>query len=73
VGAGPGIRANRVDRRVIGTFAGSAILYYQMVQKLRAGDFEIVYRSRNRFIFMDNGFTLYELEPGVDLADCVTT
>lgn len=73
MGAGPGIRANRVDGRVTATFACGAILYHQMMQKLRAEGFEMVYRNRNRFIFMDNRFTLFELEPGVDLAYCVMT
>ena len=66
-------KGNRIDGRVTATFAGSAILYHQMVQELRPEDFEIQYRSRNRFRFMGNGFTQFELEPGADLAYYVTT
>jgi cation diffusion facilitator CzcD-associated flavoprotein CzcO len=61
-------KANRVDGRVTATFAGSAILYHQMVSALRPEDFAITYRSRNRFKFMGNGFTQFELTDGVDLA-----
>jgi hypothetical protein len=66
-------KGNRIDGRVTATFAGSAILYHQLVQGLRPEDFDIKYRSRNRFRFMGNGFTQFELEPGADLAYYVTT
>lgn len=51
---------------------GSAILYHQMVKQIRPEDFEIRYRSRNRFRFMGNGFTAYELDPANDLSYYVT-
>jgi hypothetical protein len=59
---------NRVDGRVTATFAGSAMLYKEMIDQIRPEDFDIRYASRNRFRFMGNGFTSYELEDGVDLA-----
>ena len=64
---------NRVDGRVTATFAGSAILYHQMIKELRPEDFEIKYRQKNRFRFMGNGLTHFELDPQSDLAYYVTT
>ncbi|KAF7185276.1 putative sterigmatocystin biosynthesis monooxygenase stcW [Pseudocercospora fuligena] len=62
-------KANRVNGRVTATFAGSAILYEKLVNaELRGEDFDIRYRSANRWRFLGNGFTQYELEPGNDLA-----
>ena len=66
-------KANRVDGRVTATFAGSALLYHQLVKQIRPEDFEIRYRSRNRWRFMGNGFTQYELEEGSDLSYYVET
>jgi len=43
-----------------------------MVKQIRPEDFEIRYRSRNRFRFMGNGFTAYELDPSNDLSYYVT-
>jgi hypothetical protein len=42
-------KANRVDGRVTATFAGSAILHSQLVKKIRADEFEIRYRSADRW------------------------
>ena len=61
-------KANRVDGRVTATFAGSAILYHQLVSEIRPEDFEIRYRSVNRWRFLGNGFTEYELTEGNDLS-----
>lgn len=55
-----------------GFLAGSAILYHQMVKQIRPEDFEIRYRSANRFKFMGNGFTAYELDKKNDLSYYVT-
>jgi cation diffusion facilitator CzcD-associated flavoprotein CzcO len=66
-------KSNRIDGRVTANFAGSAILYHKMVSELRPEDFEITYRSRNRFAFMGNGFTQFELTEGADLAYYVNT
>ncbi|KAF2771638.1 FAD/NAD(P)-binding domain-containing protein [Teratosphaeria nubilosa] len=62
-------KANRVDGRVMATFAGSAISYEKLVnKKIRPEDFEIRYRSPNRWKFLGNGFTQYELAEGNDLS-----
>ena len=62
-------KANRVNGRVTATFAGSAILYEKLVNgRIRGEDFEIRYRSSNRFRFLGNGFTQYELTEGNDLS-----
>jgi cation diffusion facilitator CzcD-associated flavoprotein CzcO len=66
-------KGNRVDGRVTATFAGSAILYHQLVKEIRPEDFEIRYRERNRWVMLGNGFTQYELDEGADLAYYVTT
>lgn len=59
---------HRVDGRVTAVWAGSAISYHDMIAQLRPEDFEIRYRSRNRFRFMGNGKTKLEYTPGADLA-----
>ena len=41
------------------TWPGSALLYRQMIQELRPEDFEIEYRTRNRFRFMGNGEAIF--------------
>lgn len=47
---------------------GSAIGYKEMIDVIRPEDFEIRYRSKNRFRFMGNGKTRMEYRPGEDLA-----
>lgn len=59
---------NRVDGRVTATFAGSALLFKKLISELRLQDFDIRYRSCNRFRFMGTGFLKYELQDGNDLA-----
>lgn len=59
---------NTTDGRVTATFAGSALLFKRLIEDLRPEDFEIEYRSTNRFRFLGNGFIEYELEEGNDLA-----
>lgn len=61
-------KKNRVDGRVTATFAGSALLYKRLISEIRAEDFEIEYRSPNRWRFLGNGFTDYELDDNNDLA-----
>ncbi|OQV04641.1 hypothetical protein CLAIMM_09494 [Cladophialophora immunda] len=61
-------KKNRVDGRVTATFPGSALLFKRLISELRAEDFEIKYRSANRFKFTGNGFTEYELDDNNDLA-----
>jgi cation diffusion facilitator CzcD-associated flavoprotein CzcO len=59
---------HRVDGKVTAVWAGSVIGYKAMVDRIRPEDFEIVYRSRNRFRFMGNGRTRREYDPEADLA-----
>jgi hypothetical protein len=59
---------HRKDGRVTATFPGSALLFYRMIRELRPEDFDITYRSKNKFRFMGNGFTAYELNDENDLA-----
>jgi cation diffusion facilitator CzcD-associated flavoprotein CzcO len=59
---------HRVDGKVTAVWAGSIIGYKEMVDAIRPEDFEIVYRTRNRFRFMGNGRTKREYDPGADLA-----
>ena len=57
------------DGRVTALFAGSGMLYKRIISgELRTEDFEIDHRSPNRFKFMGNGFTEFELNPENDLA-----
>lgn len=61
-------KKGRVDGRVTATFPGSALLFKRMISELRGEDWKIQYNSANRFRFMGNGFTEYELNPKNDLA-----
>ncbi|KIW43726.1 uncharacterized protein PV06_04798 [Exophiala oligosperma] len=58
------------DGRVAALFAGSGMLYKRIIGggELRVEDFDLTYRSNNRFKFMGNGFTEFELDPESDLA-----
>lgn len=56
------------DGRVTALFGGSAVLFHRMIHEIRAEDFEISYRSGNKFRFMGNGFTEWEMKPESDLA-----
>ncbi|KAL1587357.1 hypothetical protein WHR41_03838 [Cladosporium halotolerans] len=59
---------NRVDGKVTAVWAGSVIGYKEMIDEIRPEDFDIVYRTRNRFRFMGNGRTRREYDPDADLA-----
>ena len=63
---------HRKDGRVTATWPGSALLYREMIQQLRPEDWDIEYRSKNRFRFMGNGFTQLETIEGADLAFYLT-
>jgi hypothetical protein len=52
---------------VTALFGGSAILYKRLIEKIRAEDFDITYRSGNQFSFMGNGFTAMEFDEEADL------
>lgn len=56
-------KRNTVDGRVTAAFAGSAILFRTLISDIRPEDFEIEYKSPNRWAFLGNGFTDYELDP----------
>ena len=59
---------HRVDGKVTAVWAGSVIGYKEMIDQIRPEDFEVVYRTRNRFRFMGNGRTKREYDPKADLA-----
>ena len=61
-------KKNRVDGRVTACFAGSALLYKKLIEEIRPEDFDVEYRSGNRWRFLGNGFTDYELDEESDLA-----
>jgi len=61
-------KGHRVDGKVTAVWAGSVIGYYEMIEHIRPEDFDIVYRSKNRFRFMGNGRTQREYDPNADLA-----
>ncbi|KAF2208808.1 hypothetical protein CERZMDRAFT_48524 [Cercospora zeae-maydis SCOH1-5] len=63
---------HRVDGRVTAVWPGSVLSYHDMISTLRPEDFDIQYRSRNRFRFMGNGRTLREYDPDADLAFYLT-
>lgn len=47
-------------------YPGSRLHYFEMLKEVRYEDYEIVYRSANRFQFMGNGYTETELDPDGD-------
>lgn len=59
---------HRINGRVTAVWAGSGIAYYEMLKQLRPEDFDIVYRTKNRFRFMGIGRAKVEFSPGADLA-----
>lgn len=56
------------DGRVTALFGGSAVLYRRLIEKIRAEDFDIEYRSANPFKFLGNGFTAAEFDDVSDLS-----
>lgn len=61
-------KRNRVDGRVTALFAGSGLMFKELISHIRGEDFDIEYRSPNCFRFMGNGFTQFEMDPESDLA-----
>ncbi|OQV09345.1 hypothetical protein CLAIMM_13475 [Cladophialophora immunda] len=61
-------KRNTTDGRVTAAWAGSALLWKQLMSELRCEDFEIEYRHPNRWVFLGNGFTSFELDKQNDLA-----
>ena len=61
-------KKNGPDARVTANWPGSSLLFYEMIKEIRGEDFEISYRSPNRFRFMGNGYMAYERNDATDLA-----
>lgn len=62
-------KRNTLHGRVTAGFGGSALLFRKLIEVIRPEDYEIVYRNaNNRWDFMGNGFTEYELNPNNDLS-----
>lgn len=61
-------KRNTIDGRVTAAFAGTALLFRQLVSELRCEDFEVEYNESNRWLFLGNGFTATELDPSNDLS-----
>lgn len=57
----------KTDGKVTGMYAGSIFHYKEILDSFRTEDFDIEYRSPNRFRFMGNGLTMWEKNGG-DLA-----
>lgn len=57
----------KVDGKVTAMYAGTILHYKENLEAFRSEDFELEYRSANRFKFMGNGFTIRE-EKGEDLS-----
>jgi hypothetical protein len=58
---------NKIDGPVTAMWAGSPMHFKDMMSTQRGEDFEIKYRSKNRFNFFGNGVTQRDVEGG-DLA-----
>lgn len=54
---------HRVDGKVTAVWPGSVLGYMEMIREIRPEDFEIRYRTKNRFRFMGNGRTQMEYDP----------
>jgi hypothetical protein len=62
-------KRNTVTGRVTAGFGGSALLFHKLLQEIRPEDFEVEYRrGSNRWSFLGNGFTAYELDSKNNLA-----
>lgn len=48
---------------VTAVWPGSRLHYFEVMKKVRYEDFNITYRSNNRFQFMGNGYTETEIDP----------
>ncbi|KAK5052669.1 hypothetical protein LTR84_002534 [Exophiala bonariae] len=54
----------KVNGKVTALYPGSILHYKDMVENIRGEDFNIDYRSKNRWRFLGNGFTQLEVENG---------
>lgn len=57
----------REGGKVTAQYPGSLVHWRKLLERPRYEDFEITYRSRNRFQFLGNGFTREEVD-GEDLS-----
>lgn len=48
---------------VVAIWPGSRLHYFEVLKKVRYEDYDITYRSENRFQFMGNGYTETETDP----------
>ncbi|KAJ9621616.1 hypothetical protein H2203_007105 [Taxawa tesnikishii (nom. ined.)] len=63
-------KASRTDpSKVTSLYAGSVLHFREMLEEIRGEEFEIEYRSKNRFSFMGNGMTTYEVKDGIGKVD----
>jgi hypothetical protein len=56
----------KIHGPVTAIYPGSRLHYFEMLKNVRYEDYEITYRSENRFQFMGNGYTHVELDPDED-------
>lgn len=57
----------KVHGPVTAIYPGSRLHFFEMLDRVRWEDYNITYRSRNRFQFMGNGYTLREQHPNRDI------
>lgn len=55
--------SGRDDEPVTAMYPGSVLHYKEVLDTLRSEDFDIAYRSQNRFKFLGNGLTQREKDP----------
>lgn len=53
-----------VNGRISALYPGSILHFKDILQDIRGEDFDITYRSKNRWKFLGNGFTQREMEDG---------
>ncbi|KAI9810464.1 MAG: hypothetical protein M1827_006240 [Pycnora praestabilis] len=58
----------KVDGRITALYPGSPLHFKDLTNTIRGEDFDIKYRSKNRWKFLGNGFTRMEMEDGGDLS-----
>lgn len=56
----------KTEGPVTAIYPGSRLHWFEMLDRPRYEDYEIRYRTENRFQFMGNGYTQRELDPQAD-------
>ncbi|CZT08171.1 hypothetical protein WAI453_002217 [Rhynchosporium graminicola] len=59
-------KMGKKDGPVTAVWAGSRLHYFELMKDVRWEDYDITYRSKNRFQFLGNGYTETELDPEAD-------